>query len=223
MSRILGIDISLNHAAFVTFEGDQLSAYDFVTDRKKVADKGKNAGTYLAATKIKDKQFKDILRLGFWYSYLQALFDRVRPDFVSLEDYAFRSPQSAYNLGEVGGAARYHCYRSGAQLRLHDPASLKMYAVHDGSSDARETMLGILQRWSEAQQFQKYAEGKDARTVEDLCDAYALAQLLVLELRLRNGEATLKKLHQKEISVFNRVTSRYSTNLLDRPFVSRNG
>jgi len=32
----------------------------------------------------------------------------------------------------------------------------------------------------------------------------------------------MKKLHPKEIAVFNRVTARYATNLLDRPFVSRN-
>ena len=38
-------------------------------------------------------------RIAFWYAYLTALFDKVRPEYVTIEDYAYRATQLAYRLG----------------------------------------------------------------------------------------------------------------------------
>lgn len=220
-SRIVGSDVSLNHAAFVLLVKGKIEGYRYVTDRKKVAAKSSDLGTYLSAAKIKDKQERDLLRLVFWNIYIAKLLSLWKPDLIVLEDYAYRAPQTAYQLGEVGGAARYYSWRSNARLRLHDPMTLKMFAVHDGGADARETMLSILARWKATHAFKRFIEGQDQRTCEDLCDAYALAQLGSYELQLRDGTLAMKSLHAKEIQVFNRTTKRYPVNVLSRDFLCR--
>lgn len=223
--RVLGVDISLNHAAFLLLDHSWVSKFYFVTDRKKVVDlaKGKKVGAaYLSATKLKDKQQRDMLRVCFWNAYLAKLFDLLRPTYVGIEDYAYRATDTAYQLGEVGGAARYHAWRVGAKVRLHDPQSLKMYAVHNGTADAHETMVGVQERWPATKDlFDRYQSGKDQRTVEDLCDAFAMAQLVWLEVQLRDGREQLSKLHPKEVQLFNRCTKRYPTNILSREWLSR--
>jgi len=225
MVRTLGIDISLNHGAlFLLLNGEMLD-FRFVTDRKTIVEKTSKSrahGIYLSAAKLKDKQQRDVLRACFWYSYLEQALRDMAPNYIAIEDYAYRAPQSAYHLGEVGGAARILAWRSRARFRLHDPASLKMFAVHSGNANAQETMRGILARWPKLEDaIGKFKDGKDERTVEDLCDAYALAKFVWLEVLLRNGRKKLSKLHPKEIQVFNRCTSRYPMNILARDWLSR--
>lgn len=220
--RVLGIDVSLAHGGFVLLVDGALQRYQFVTDRKKVAEKNKACGTYLFTSKIPDKQQRDTIRLSFWNVYIKAVIASFAPDFVGVEDYAFRATQSSYHLGEVGGAVKYYVFMSGARLRLHDPMSLKMYAVHQGNADSRETREGIEERWPEAErEFHKYIQGADERTTEDLCDGFAIAKLVDLEVSLRAGSVRLDQLPPKEVQVFNRCTKRYPVSLLARDWISK--
>lgn len=219
--RVLGADISLAHGAFVLLDGDQVAGFRFVTDRKKVCDKGKHVGTFLPSIRIPDKQQRDTVRLAFWSAYLRTLVSDFRPSHAGVEDYAYRATQSAYHLGEIGGLLKANLYMAGTKMRLHDPASLKMFAAHHGTLDSKETMLAILERWPDiAELFERFSSGADQRTVEDLCDAYALAKLVRLELDIRKGRERLDGLHAKEVTVFNRCTRRYPVSLLARDWIS---
>jgi Holliday junction resolvasome RuvABC endonuclease subunit len=218
--RILGADISLAHGAFVLLVNNRVADFQFVSDRKKVCDKGKKAGTFLPSVRIEDKQQRDTVRLAFWGAYLKSLISSMRPSHAGVEDYAYRATQSAYHLGEIGGLLKVNLYMAGVLLRLHDPASLKMFAAHHGTLDSKETMAAILERWPEAREFfEKFTSGADARTVEDLCDAYALAKLVKLELDIRKGKRRLDELPPKELTVFNRCTKRYQVSLLARDWI----
>lgn len=220
--RVSGIDISLNHAAFVTLDRGELYRFDYVTDRKSVANKSSAYGHYLRAAKLKEKYERDFLRLAYWNSFVSWFFGHTAPEYTGIEDYAYRAPQSAYHLGEVGGVARYRAWLSRAKVRLHDPSSLKMYAAHDGTADSTETMRAILKRWpTQTKPFLKFQDGKDQRSVEDLCDAYALAQLVWLEIRLRRGEVDLASLPPKEVQLFNRCTKRFPVSILGRDWIER--
>jgi hypothetical protein len=97
-----------------------------------------------------------------------------------------------------------------------------MWAVHDGGADSRETRRKIEERWKEARDtFHGFIDGKDERTTEDLCDAYALARFVELEIELRAGRVQLSDLHEKEIQTLNRCTKRYPDNLLAREWIQK--
>lgn len=219
--RLLSADLSLNHGGFIFFNEDKLKYYYFVTDNKSIAEKW-NGGTYLPSAKTKDKQQRDVERLGFWDKYLRELYKKVHPNVVVIEDYAYSAKsQSVYQIGEVGGILRALAFQGGSLLRLYDPTAIKMFSVHDGTCDAYETMRSILERWPEARKhFSKYSKGKNTIVTEDLCDAYAAVRLLDTELKLRQGKINLSDLHEKEITVFNRVTKRYPVNILAREWIS---
>jgi hypothetical protein len=64
---------------------------------------------------------------------------------------------------------------------------------------------------------------QNRQTSQDLCDAYGLARLLLLELELRSGITKLSDLNEIEIRVFNRITKAFPVNLLDRDFTINPG
>jgi hypothetical protein len=219
---VLGIDVSLAHGAFVQLCDGKLNEYRYVTDRKTVANKDYDHGIYLQASKIKDMQLRDFERLVFWRDVADDVMNSLYSYYAGIEDFAYRASQSAHQIGEIGGIVRLRAYSNGLKLRLHDPMTLKMFACHDGSLDAKSTRAAIEKRWPEAKkEFSKYVVGKDERTPEDLCDAYAIAKLVDLEIQLRAGVVRLDSLHAKEIQAFNRCTKRYPESLLAREWIQK--
>ena len=219
---VLGIDISLAHGAFVQLCDGKLHDCMYVTDKKAVADKDRHHENYLAASKIKDMQLRDFERLVFWSEFIEIVMEALEPEYVGIEDFAYRAPQSAHQIGEISGIVRLSAYSKGLKLRLHDPMTLKMFACHEANLDAKTTRVMIEERWPEAKAaFSRYVSGKDERTLEDLCDAYALAKLVDLEIQLRAGTVRLDSLHEKEVQVFNRCTKRYPESLLAREWIQK--
>lgn len=216
----MGADISMNHGAFVFLLDGKLKDYQYVTDRQKVAKKAKAHGTYLPHSRVKDMHERSLRRLEFWGGYLYDLLEAM-PAYVGVEDYAYRVSQHAHQIGEVGCLLRLQSWYHGAKIRFHDPSTVKLFAAYDGSADKTEMAFQVQQRWPETQEFARYVDGKYRYVAEDLCDAYAVAQLVWREVQLRRGEIILKSLHAKEIQVFNRVTQRWPSNILDREWVQR--
>lgn len=223
--RILGIDLSPNHGAFVALGiGGLLVDYCYATDRRKVADKSKSKGTYLALTKYKGKenaQVRSMVRMEFWDGYLEATIGDLFPSHVGLEDYAYRAAQGAHQIGEVGGIARSMIWRMALKARLHDPQSAKMFVAHKGNADKTMVANAVRSRWPETEEFDRYTVGSDSRTTEDLFDAYAIARLVLTELLLRRGELDLSSLHEKEIQVFNRCTKNFPVSTLGRSWIQK--
>ena len=223
---VLGADISMNHGAFVQLNAGKLDSYNFVTDRQKVAKISTKHGTHMFATKLKDMHERGVVRLGFWSTYLASVLGGAA-DYVGVEDYAYRIPMNAHQLGEVGGLFRLKAWLRHKKVRFHDPGSVKMFAAHDGTADKKEVAYFVQERWPETEEFRRYSysRGKTDYTVveEDLCDAFAVAQLVWLEVQLRRGDVVMRDLHEKEIKVFNRVTKQWPVNILGRGWVQRGG
>jgi hypothetical protein len=220
MRYIMGADVSLNHAGFVLLDelGEIIMEY-FVTDKAKVAALSK-VGIYFGGTRVKDMNERGALRLSFWNKLSPVIVRRTAAWFVGIEDYAFRAPQFAHQIGEVGGAFRHAVWESGACIRFIDPPSVKMFAAHDGT--ASDIVPDVMRRWPATKQWERYTVGQDARTTEDLCDAFILAMMVLTELKLREGTLKLSELHPKEIQIFNRTTKRNPVNVLARDWVKKN-
>lgn len=218
---VSGIDVSLNHGAFVSLRDGKLDDYLFVTDKSKLASKSLSHGVYLKNDRKADKQARAVKRLEFWSGFFGDMRESFEPEYVGVEDYAYKAAQGAHQIGEVGGLLRLDLWVYDIKLRLHDPASLKMFAAHDGSADKEEIVCAVVERWEECREFANYRHGKDSTTVGDLCDAYTLAQLVWLEIQLRRGDKRLSDLHPKEVQVFNRTTKTYPINVLGREWIYR--
>ncbi len=229
--KVLGCDISLNHGGIVELVDGKLSNFWYYTDLAGSAGKSKCGTRMPTWSDIKDRQTKQMARLAWIEHYLdKRVFMKSLPQYVGIEDYALDAKHGAHYQGEVGGIARILAWFRGFQMRLHDPISLKMYAAHNGTADKDAVEQAVLSRWElnfgvlNQPQAPPRKDGKipkpNRQTSQDLCDAYALAHLIWLEVRLRRGEVLLKDLHQKEVQIFNRVTKSYPVSLLDREWIA---
>lgn len=226
MSEILvqGWDISLNHGAVVQLRDGVLDNFWYWTDQAGSADRGKANGFRIPINAKADRHQKAMERLAWIEKWLDKnILVPTQPHFVGVEDYALRADQGAHQLGEVGGVARILLWFRGVHFRLHDPISVKMFATHDGTAQKDSIEAAVAERWGWT--FDDFnqpapARGKqNRRTSEDLADAYAIAQLVWTEIRLRSGHLRLDELHAKEVQVFNRVTKTYPTSLLSREWI----
>ncbi len=227
--RVQGYDISLNHGAVVQLLDGELENFWYYTDQVGSASKSKKHGTRLKLPKTKEKQIVSIARLDWIDGYFERLITEQKPDYVGIEDYALDAKRGAHYSGEVGGNARLLMWRRGVPFRLHDPLSIKMFTAHDGTCQKDAIERAVKKRWGA--DFSKYNQPapkpskrvpepfQNRRTSEDLADAYGIAQMIWTEVQLRSGHLLLRKLHQKEVRVFNRVTKSYPVSLLDREWL----
>ena len=218
--NILGMDLSLGHAGFVELDPrGALVWYAYVSNTASGASRGAN-GHRMPTSKSKDRQVAHMARLVWWESFLDKEILRPRsPMYVGLEDYAYRAESnSAYQIGELGGMARILSWFRGAQLRLHDPLSMKMFATGSGNAEKDEVCASVRDQWGV--DFARFNASEKNHDVEyDLADAYVAARMVWTEVELRAGRMKLSDLDAKRVRVFNRVTKAYPVNLLDRDFI----
>lgn len=228
MIRVVGFDLSLNHAAAVRLRNGKLSDYAFITDRAGDAKTG-GADTLRgerlnvdARTRLyqKDKHRLLVWRVG---AVAKWVYDRLlawNPQYVGIEDYALRAEHGAHQLGELGGVVRNMLYELGIPFRLHDPTTLKMFIAHDGTCDKSEVELAVRRRWNA--DFTKHnSTSKSTQTSGDLADAFGIAKMVSMEQLLRAGKLDLRQLHEKEIRVFHRVTKYQPVCLLEREWIGK--
>ncbi len=212
--RILGGDVSLNHSGFVCIDGEgKLVDHYFLTGTlRDVKANPDNASRWKQPVKEKDKDLRSLYRLAWLDERIGEVYDRMKPDFIVLEGYAFDT-HGAHQMGEVGGLARLLAWRRGVKLRCHDPLTLKMFAAHKGNASKEEVQAAVKARWNPT------FGTCSVQSHEDLNDAYVLAMMGLTEVLLRNGERAMNELHPKELQVFNRTTRAAPINVLGRGWI----
>jgi len=229
MSTIVhGADLALNHGAIVQLTDGVLTGHWYYTDIVGAFRKGETGGhaARVPVFKTSDRQQKMMLRLAWLENWMDKnILIPHPPDIAGIEDYALDASHGAHYKGELGGIARILLWFRGIPFRLVDPISVKMFTTWDGTAQKDLVELKVKERWGV--DFSKYNSPPNAKTgkvnrqtSEDLCDAYAVAQVVWAEHQLRKGEITLKDLgHDKERRVFIRVTKSYPVNVLDREWI----
>lgn len=228
MTIIHGTDLALNHGATVQLTDGVLTGFWYYTDAAAAFKKGEREGISqrVPTFKTPDRQQKMMLRLAWLETWMdKSILIPHTPDIAGIEDYALDASHGAHYKGELGGIARILLWFRGIPFRLHDPISIKMFTTWDGTAQKDLVELKVKERYGV--DFSKYNPPAHAKTgkvnrqtSEDLCDAYAVANLVWVEHQLRKGLITLKDLeHDKERRVFNRITKSYPVNLLDRDWI----
>jgi hypothetical protein len=231
-----GLDQSLDHAGLVLIDeqGNMVERLAIAAKKNQLPKPTKTdgvvdtcwAGNWLMQDFSKleraDKQFHRMAWwVGAWRSismYFEGAYGGEHCVYLAMEDYAFGTNHNSYQIGEVGGAARYWLVKSGGvHLRLHDPMTLKGFTTGNYTAKKEEVQAAIKEMYPI--RFDEYHGDVEG----DLYDALALANIMRLEMQVRSGEIELKNLPEHQRAIFLRTTKSFSTNLLDRPFTSREG
>lgn len=223
--KIVGLDISITSTGLVIFELDgdlnvvKKDFRGFVT--KKYQDKDDRLLYY------KNDNFENYIeRTKALQEFIFPLLEGA--DYASIEDYAFAGKGKTFHIGEFTGRIKERLYDVGASMRLTDPVSLKMFATGNGSADKvmMQQELENHPEWEEdgfpelLENSKVFPMGNKSPTA-DICDAWWLAKLLQLELKLRRGMVNLQDYPEHVIKTFNRVTKSFPENILVREFLGK--
>ena len=137
----------------------------------------------------------------------RAEFNRLvfkhRPDYIVFEQYALGRRNSSgrvFDMAEFTGdlklAAYEYCKASSAKIRLIVNSSIKMWATGNGSAD-KEWMIEAAKGKSQTAGlslifFKAYYLSLPSvvQDVDDIADAYCIANMFIHELKLRDGALT---------------------------------
>lgn len=219
-ATVLGIDLSINHAAFVQLRGETMDKFTIVTDTKSIVAAGGPGNVRLMVVNETNPEAKECARLSWWQQSLGAILANFEADYVAFEDYAYSAKQGAHQIGEVGGLLRLRLWEQGWRFRKYSPGSIKKFAAHKGRAEKDEMVAAVRDRWGQDFSFLRPGNTKLWTSAEDAADAFSIAQLLITEIRLRKGLIKLDQLHESEIAVFNSVGKKLPP-LLSREWIQR--
>lgn len=226
----VGIDASPTHIGIVALDLDAtLLRYACVTKTQKEAELTKVEAALGHVTalpssfaRMADPEQRALQRLlwlhGWLLQTLHEVFLPLGDLVVGLEDYAYRSPQGAHQIGEIGGIVRLSIVAFGAKLRLHDVMSIKMAVTGKGNADKDVVQKALVERHGAL-----FPERLREPAIGDLYDAYAIADLVRQEILVRQGKLYLEDLDEKVRRVFLRTTKHQPVNLLAREYGAVNG
>lgn len=228
--KFVGIDLSLAHfgTCLIDMEGKVLD-YHYMTDVKKDAEVDSKHSVHHRIPSATCDSSEHFDRMVYIASLIRQRFDIYncanKMMMVAIEGYGYASDSSRqYEIAELTGHLKTEIVSEGAAIRVHDPDSVKLFAVGNGHA-TKEMIYNQFEKETGLKVYTKHV--KNRKKVElagpgtDVADAYFLASLLRTEMLLRLGKIQLKDLPEHQIRVFNRVTKTYPVNLLDRPFIEK--
>lgn len=68
------------------------------------------------------------------------------PDLVVIEGYSYASPNSAHDVGEMGGVVRLALYEAGIPFEVVSPSTIKMFAAGKGNASKDGVLLAAVRR-----------------------------------------------------------------------------
>jgi len=235
--KIFGLDISLDHGGVVVL-GDkgEVIDYRYLTTVKKMADVDPDH-SILLSKKGKDES-KDVFRLRRMAEYALRIWSiqptsSVHDSYFSVEGYSYASKSTSIcQIAELTGYIKCIIFEDGGKIRIHEPRSVKLFATNKGDASKKEVVVHSFNDFPDALIQRKMIKKKGKTSLPptqwweeysgpatDLADAYFLAKMVYVELKVRSGELTLDKLPENERRIFLRVTKAYPVNILDRPFI----
>jgi hypothetical protein len=236
--KIFGLDISLDHGGVVCLNKDgSVSNYLYLTTTKKMADVDPDHGIFLSK-KGKDES-KDVFRLRRMNEYLGAMMDFERkvsvslfPSYYSVEGYSYASQSTSMcQIAELTGYLKHMIFEGGGHIRIHDPLTVKLFATGKGNCMKKDVVEQALLEFDIPNDLIKRKKIKKKGLIEkieefdgpatDIADAYFLARMVHIELKLRSGELTLDRLREKHRRIFLRTSRMYPVNMLDREFIQK--
>lgn len=163
--------------------------------------------------------------------------------YFSIEGYAYASQTTSIcQIAELTGFLKQKIFEGGGNIRIHDPLTVKLFAVNTGKCLKKDIVEAaqkvfdipeclIKRKKKKIKGIKSKVKGKVKSQIDiieefdgpatDVADAYFLAKMVQVELKLRRGEVTIAELSENERRIFLRVTKAYPVNILARSFICK--
>lgn len=250
--QIVGLDLSLNSAGFVAMDYKTGKVEDaaYVTSMKMFADppvvygyrlKAHFLHPKLGATKKREAEDKDLFASRRRVYMTMIVMDFIaqvgtcRDTLVCLEGYAVDSKSPGLlEMAEISGIIRNYLWNINIPLRVHDPMSVKLWAV--GNAHAKKThMVNEARRQGLEINQDLLGDGpKFPHPIDidgnichrdyqgpgtDIADAFHLANMGMVEVAIRGDSSLLEQQAENRKRVLKRTTKANPLALLDKPFI----
>ena len=222
---VVGIDQSATGTAAAVLRDGRLAHVLFFADSKKATREFSRAtiiGNFTAEAiepvVIKGSdEVSRTRRLLAIRDQLSTLLRRTNPTHVAFEGYSMtHAPVASRVLGEVGGLVRVLLADLGFPFRVYPVEAVKAFATGNAAAEKAEMILACRDKWDKPN-FTPF--GKTEGAAGNLADAYVIAQLLRLELRVRAGVEDVHEIDRVSRGVLLRVTpKRQPVAILETPF-----
>lgn len=230
MNTVLAFDLAPSHSGAVLFRAGQMKEIHYTSEKKGVMPSHtstrilegvgvKVTGTHLDRPKGMDRDKWQHERMCAHAAWVDAVLRIVQPQLVVIEAFAFgtaKMAQGAYDKGGLGWYAQIAARRHHALVRTYSPPVLKKAVTGKGNADKDAVVAAVLNRGLVPEEVRRFSLPGDKKSVEDVCDAAALAWLGSLELDLRAGRVLLSEVEQGVRDVMLAVSDKRPTNMLDR-------
>jgi Holliday junction resolvasome RuvABC endonuclease subunit len=220
---VVGIDQSARGTAAVALRDGKLDDLLFWADTKKDYKAFRGKGLFGACIepltgKNADGEAGKVRRLSLIRHHLATFLERTSPSHVAIEGYLVtRTAITSRVLGEVGATVRLTIADAQKPYRTYPVQLVKSYATGSGAAEKAEMVLACRDQW---EQINWLAYGTVKGAAGNLADAYVIAQLLWLELRVRSGRTIADELTPPERSILNHTTPKSPMSILETPFVT---
>ena len=227
---IAGVDGSKNSSAIVKMTIDDKTLEIIDIDYKGFIDVARISKTDDKLVFYNKKEYKsNIKKHAFMCDELDPYLDNI--DYIAYEGYAFGGKGNVFDVAETIGTLKYKSYDKGSNIRVYAPGQIKKYFAFNGNAN-KQVMGEAYYNFDEDKKLDLshlpiVDKNKDVKPTSDIIDAYAIAYLLLEELRVRHGIKQLPDLHEdnakklKRIEVFNAVTTKTEENVLVRGFAHK--
>jgi len=220
---IAGIDPSINGSGIVKFELDaELNIvnkyYLTFTTVKKHAHKN-SEGEIIFWSNTKNNSFRNDCDK---YIYMRENIMKfiVDCEYVAFENYAFGAKGQVFKIGEFVGMIVQRCYETGKKIRKYTPSEIKMFFTGNGGAKGKELMVKYFLKHDKKDRFDLDKNNRlDKSPFADIVDGFAIAELLLTELKLRNNIITYDDLDVDEYRTFIKQQKKNKAiDILDRDF-----
>lgn len=227
-NKIVGIDISLNHLGICLLDSEgRFQDYAFLTDTKKFVTADPEHGELYKHQSSRSDHPLHFQRIGRFEELVDLMLSKWCSDGgdwvgVAVEGYALNSKNTRlYETAELTGAIKRTVVRPCQELRIHDPDTVKMFAVDYGHAKKDQIYDKFEEETGESVPTTWLKQGQKRELSgpgTDVADAYFLARLLWTENQVRTGRIKLQDLPPFVRKILLRQTKTYPQNLLERPY-----
>jgi len=201
--KIIGVDYSINSPAAFKFQLSKdlkdIENFDFIgfSTTKRLAKSCANILYY----DLED--FQNQFERIFWfrdhiYRWMNISKDDAEGTYIGIEGYAMGAKGRVFDIAEATFSLKEKIYLTGVPLRIYAPTAVKKHATGNGRAKKGD-MSDCFDKTSYSNIFPGFSKGSPR---EDIIDAFFVAQLLIMELRLKKGVLKFENLTLKQKEIF---------------------
>ncbi len=122
---VLGIDQSLAHTGLFAISGDAIFYHQVDSAPRRGAE-----------------------RLLFIRNAVQAVIDKIKPELIAIEGYAYGSPGKVFELGELGGVLKLLCEENRIKVITPAPVQVKKFITGHSVAEKIDVVKAVNTRFN---------------------------------------------------------------------------